>query len=84
MGRRKLIVLVALLVALAGGAVWLGMGGMYWAMAVVVAVMLFLVYRIIALYDSNMRKLNYLLGAFESGDLHVLPDDYHYNIDVAF
>lgn len=48
---------------------WLGMGGMYWAMAVVVAVMLFLVYRIIALYDSNMRKLNYLLGAFESGDL---------------
>lgn len=48
---------------------WLVINGMYWAAVVAAAVALFLIYRLIVLYTGNLRKLNYLLSAFENGDL---------------
>ena len=69
MGRRRLVLLVVLVMLLSGLAVWQGMGGRYWVAAVAGVAMLFFVYRIVVLYNGNMKKLNFLLGAFESGDL---------------
>lgn len=69
MGLGSLIVFAVLLIVSAGAAVWLVINGMYWMAAAAVAAVLFLVYRLVVLYTGNVRKLNYLLSAFENGDL---------------
>ena len=69
MGYRHLIISLVLLVLSAGAAVWLLLSGLYWGAGAAVLCVLFLVYRVISIYTGNLRKLNYLLGAFENGDL---------------
>ena len=69
MGYRHLIISLVLLVLSAGAAVWLLLSGLYWGAGAAVLCVLFLVYRVISIYIGNLRKLNYLLGAFENGDL---------------
>ena len=69
MGYRHLIISLVLLVLSAGAAVWLLLSGLYWGAGGAVLCVLFLVYRVISIYTGNLRKLNYLLGAFENGDL---------------
>ena len=66
MGLGSLIVFAVLLIVSAGAAVWLVINGMYWMAAAAVAAVLFLVYRLVVLYTGNVRKLNYLLSAFEN------------------
>ena len=69
MGYRHLIISLVLLVLSAGAAVWLLLSGLYWGAGGAVLCVLFLVYRVISIYTGHLRKLNYLLGAFENGDL---------------
>ena len=69
MGYRNLIVSVILLILIAGVSVWLLMEGSWWLLALCVLFLVLLVYRIISIYTRNISKLNYLLGAFENGDL---------------
>lgn len=69
MGFRSLIFSVACLILAVGAGVWCLLSGWYWPAGVAGAVTLLLVYRILSIYGSNVRKLNYLLSAFENGDL---------------
>lgn len=69
MGFRSLIFSVGCLILAAGAGVWCLLSGWYWPAGVAGAVTLLLVYRILSIYGSNVRKLNYLLSAFENGDL---------------
>lgn len=69
MGFRSLIFSVACLILAVGAGVWCLLSGWYWPAGVSGAVTLLLVYRILSIYGSNVRKLNYLLSAFENGDL---------------
>lgn len=69
MGFRSLIFSVACLILAVGAGVWCLLSGWYWPAGVAGAVTLLLVYRILSIYWSNVRKLNYLLSAFENGDL---------------
>lgn len=69
MGFRSLIFSVGCLILAVGAGVWCLLSGWYWPAGVAGAVTLLLVYRILSIYGSNVRKLNYLLSAFENGDL---------------
>ena len=69
MGFRSLIFSVACLILAVGAGVWCLLSGWYWPAGVAGTVTLLLVYRILSIYGSNVRKLNYLLSAFENGDL---------------
>ena len=69
MGFRSLIFSVACLILAVGAGIWCLLSGWYWPAGVAGAVTLLLVYRILSIYGSNVRKLNYLLSAFENGDL---------------
>ena len=69
MGFRSLIFSVGCLILAFGAGVWCLLSGWYWPAGVAGAVTLLLVYRILSIYGSNVRKLNYLLSAFENGDL---------------
>lgn len=69
MGLRSLIIYLFFLILDVGAGVWCLLEAMYWGAGAAVAVMLFLVYMLISVYSSNLDKLNYLLGAFENGDL---------------
>ena len=69
MGFRSLIFSVACLILAVGAGVWCLLSGWYWPAGVAGAVTLLLVYRVLSIYGSNVRKLNYLLSAFENGDL---------------
>ncbi|HIR96045.1 MAG TPA: hypothetical protein IAC05_08460 [Candidatus Coprenecus stercorigallinarum] len=69
MGFRSLIFSVGCLILAVGAGIWCLLSGWYWPAGVAGAVTLLLVYRILSIYGSNVRKLNYLLSAFENGDL---------------
>lgn len=69
MGRRSLIIRVVLLAVAAAAVVWFAVEGRHWAAAATSLAVLCLAVNIVARYDSYMKKLNYLLGAFENGDL---------------
>ncbi len=69
MGFRSLIFSVACLILAVGAGVWCLLSGWYWPAGVAGALTVLLVYRVLSIYTSNISKLNYLLGAFENGDL---------------
>ena len=69
MGYRSLIISVVLLILFSGASVWLMLDGMWGLSVAALLAVAFLVYRIVSIYTGNLRKLNYLLGAFENGDL---------------
>ena len=58
-----------MLILSVGLTVWLGLEGIYWGALLTALAGAFSVYRIIKVYTGNLKKLNYLLGAFENGDL---------------
>lgn len=69
MGFRSLILSVICLMLAVGALVWCLLSGWYWPAGGAGAVTAVLVYRVLSIYGSNVRKLNYLLSAFENGDL---------------
>ena len=69
MGFRSLIFSVGCLILAVGAGVWCLLSGWYWPAGVAGALTVLLVYRVLSIYTSNISKLNYLLGAFENGDL---------------
>ena len=69
MGFRSLILSVICLMLAVGALVWCLLSGWYWSAGGAGAVTAVLVYRVLSIYGSNVRKLNYLLSAFENGDL---------------
>ena len=69
MGFRSLILSVICLMLAVGALVWCLLTGWYWSAGGAGAVTAVLVYRVLSIYGSNVRKLNYLLSAFENGDL---------------
>ncbi len=69
MGFRSLILSVICLMLAVGTLVWCLLSGWYWPAGGAGAVTVVLVYRVLSIYGSNVRKLNYLLSAFENGDL---------------
>lgn len=69
MGFRSLILSVICLMLAVGALVWCLLTGWYWPAGGAGAVTAVLVYRVLSIYGSNVRKLNYLLSAFENGDL---------------
>ncbi|HJB43969.1 MAG TPA: hypothetical protein IAB87_04185 [Candidatus Coprenecus merdipullorum] len=69
MGFRSLILSVICLMLAVGVLVWCLLSGWYWPAGGAGAVTAVLVYRVLSIYGSNVRKLNYLLSAFENGDL---------------
>ncbi len=69
MGFRSLILSVICLMFAVGALVWCLLTGWYWPAGGAGAVTAVLVYRVLSIYGSNVRKLNYLLSAFENGDL---------------
>lgn len=69
MGFRSLILSVICLMLAVGALVWCLLSGWYWPAGGAGAVTALLVYRVLSIYGSNVRKLNYLLSAFENGDL---------------
>lgn len=69
MGFRSLILSVICLMLAVGTLVWCLLSGWYWPAGGAGAVTAVLVYRVLSIYGSNVRKLNYLLSAFENGDL---------------
>lgn len=69
MGFRSLILSVICLILAVGALVWCLLSGWYWPAGGAGAVTAVLVYRVLSIYGSNVRKLNYLLSAFENGDL---------------
>lgn len=69
MGFRSLILSVICLMLAVGALVWCLLAGWYWPAGGAGAVTAVLVYRVLSIYGSNVRKLNYLLSAFENGDL---------------
>lgn len=69
MGYRNLVIWVFLLVVSIAASVLFLVWGKYWIAAVCILAALFSVRMVITAYAGNLRKLNYLLGAFENGDL---------------
>ena len=69
MGFRSLILSVICLMLAVGALVWCLLSEWYWPAGGAGAVTAVLVYRVLSIYGSNVRKLNYLLSAFENGDL---------------
>lgn len=69
MGYRNLIIWVVALVLSVAASVLLLVLGRYWLAAACILAAFFSVFRVITAYTSNLKKLNYLLGAFENGDL---------------
>ena len=69
MGFRSLILSVICLMLAVGALVWCLLSGWYWPAGGAGAVTAVLVYRVLSIYGSNVRKLNYLLSAFENRDL---------------
>ena len=69
MGFRSLILSVICLMLAVGALVWCLLSGWYWSAGGAGAVTAVLVYRVLSIYGSNVRKLNYLLSAFENRDL---------------
>lgn len=69
MGYRSLILSVIFLILAVAAGVWCLLSGWYWPAGAAAAVTAVLVHRILSIYTSNVRKLNYLLSAFENGDL---------------
>ena len=69
MGFRSLILSVICLMLAVGALDWCLLSGWYWSAGGAGAVTAVLVYRVLSIYGSNVRKLNYLLSAFENGDL---------------
>lgn len=69
MGLRSLIIYLFLLILDVAAGVWCALESVYWGAGAALTVAGVLVYMLISLYSSNLDKLNYLLSAFENGDL---------------
>ena len=75
MGFRSLILSVICLMLAVGALVWCLLSGWYWPAGGAGAVTAVLVYRVLSIYGSNVRKLNYLLSAVLPfcRELHISP-----------